>query len=243
MLHRRANCQGIELRDRLLMALTLSSGATDAICWLALGKIFTGFMTGNLVFLGLRISGADGPALHSILTSLGAFAVGVFGASLIVRPTRGSQAWPRRVTLALTVTALGQLCFFGLWLAVSGDPSVAAADVLLGVSALSMGFQTAAVFSLGVQGVFTTAATATLTVLMGDAAHWSSTRPDRRVLAGILIALLTGATCGGLLVVHARSYAPLVSVLATSCVVVIAAIAFSDRRVRRTDSRLEGVST
>jgi uncharacterized membrane protein YoaK (UPF0700 family) len=147
------------------------------------------------------------------------------------------------VTLALTVTALGQLCFFGLWLAVSGDPSVAAADVLLGVSALAMGFQTAAVFSLGVQGVFTTAATATLTVLMGDAAHWSSTRPDRRVLAGILIALLAGATCGGVLVVHARSYAPLVSVLATSCVVVIAAIAFSDRRVRRSDSRFEGVST
>jgi uncharacterized membrane protein YoaK (UPF0700 family) len=243
MLHHRANGQGIELRDRLLMALALSSGATDAICWLALGKIFTGFMTGNLVFLGLRISGAGGPALHSILTPLCTFAVGVFGASLIVRPTRGSQTWPRRVTLALAVTALLQLCFFSLWLAVSGHPSVAATDALLGVSGLAMGFQTAAVFSLGVQGVFTTAATATLTVLMGDAAHWSSTRPDRRVLAGILIALLAGTTCGGVLVVHARSYAPLVSVLATSCVVVTAAIGFSDRRVRRSDSHLEGVST
>jgi uncharacterized membrane protein YoaK (UPF0700 family) len=243
MPHGRGNRQAIELRDRLLMALALSSGATDAICWMALGKVFTGFMTGNLVFLGLRTTGGGGPALHSILTPLCSFAIGVFCASLIVKPTRGSQTWPRRVTLALTVTALGQLCFFVLWLAVSGHPSVPATDVLLGVSALGMGFQTAAVFSLGIQGVFTTAATATLTVLMGDAARWSSTRPDRRVLAGILIALLVGTVCGGVLVVHAHSYAPSLPLLTTSAVVVMAAITSKDRPVRLSDNRLEGVPT
>jgi uncharacterized membrane protein YoaK (UPF0700 family) len=218
-------------RDLLLIVLTFSSGAVDAISFLALGKVFTAFMTGNLVFLGLRITGAGGPAaLHTILTPVCAFAVGVFGASLIVKPTRGSQTWPRRVTLALTVTALGQLCFFGLWLAASGHPSVIATDVLLGISALGMGFQTAAVFSLGIQGVFTTAATATMTVLMGDAAHWSTTRPDRRVLAGILIAMIAGTACGGLLIVHARSYAPLLPLLTTTSVVVLAAIAFTDKQ-------------
>jgi len=43
----------LRVRDRLLMALTVSSGAVDAISYLALGKIFTAFMTGNFVFLGL----------------------------------------------------------------------------------------------------------------------------------------------------------------------------------------------
>lgn len=46
-------------RDLLLMALTFSSGAIDAISYLALGKVFTAFMTGNLVFLGLRAVNAD----------------------------------------------------------------------------------------------------------------------------------------------------------------------------------------
>jgi uncharacterized membrane protein YoaK (UPF0700 family) len=215
-------------RDGFLMALTLGSGATDAICFLALGKVFSAFMTGNLVFLGLRISGTPGPVVHSILTPLCAFAVGVVCATLIVNPTRGSQVWPRRVTVALSVTAFAELCFVGLWLAVSGHPSVLVTDILLGLSALGMGVQTAAVFSLGIQGVFTTAATATLAVLMGDTAHWSNTRPDRRVLAGILAALVAGAALGGALVVHARSYAPLLPLLASSSVVVIAALAFHD---------------
>jgi uncharacterized membrane protein YoaK (UPF0700 family) len=242
MLHRRANRETIELRDRLLIALALSSGATDAICWLALGKVFTAFMTGNLVFLGLRITGSGGPAVHSSLTPICAFAVGVFCASLVVKPTRGTQPWPLRVTLALTVTALLQLCFVGLWVAVSAHPSVGAVDFLLGLSALAMGFQTAAVFSLGIQGVFTTAATATLTVLMGDAANWSTTRPDRRILAGLLIAIIVGTASGGLLIVHARDYAPLLPLLTTASVVVTAAIAFSDKRVRLSESNAKGVS-
>ena len=45
-------------RNRLLLVLTLSSGAIEAICFLGLGKVFTAFMTGYFVFLGLRIAGA-----------------------------------------------------------------------------------------------------------------------------------------------------------------------------------------
>jgi len=48
----------IRVRDLLLMALTFSSGAIDAISYLVLGKVFTAFMTGNIVFLGLWTAGA-----------------------------------------------------------------------------------------------------------------------------------------------------------------------------------------
>jgi uncharacterized membrane protein YoaK (UPF0700 family) len=93
-----------------------------------------------------------------------------------------------------------------------------------------MGFQTAAVFSLGIQGVFTTAATATFTVLSGDSAHWSNTAPERHRLAALLTALTVGAIAGGLLMVHARDFAPLLPLCAQALVVVIAALRFPARQ-------------
>jgi len=172
-------------RNNLLVLLTLTSGAIDAICFLGLGKVFTAFMTGNFVFLGLRIGGAPGPHTTSVIVALGAFAAGVLLATRIVSPASRSDVWPRRVTLALGVTVLAHAVFTALWLSVDGHASLTAACFLLGISALGMGFQTAAVFSLGIQGVFTTAATATSTVLSGDSAQWSNTKPERHRLAAL----------------------------------------------------------
>jgi hypothetical protein len=62
------------------------------------------------------------------------------------------------------VTVLAQAAFAALWLSVGGHASLTAIYFLLAISALGMGFQTAAVFSLGIRGVFTTAATATALV-------------------------------------------------------------------------------
>src|SRR5271169_727339 len=73
----------IRVRDLLLNGLTFSSGAVDAISFLELGKVFTAFMTGNIAFLGLRVAGAPGPGWVSILTSMAAFAVGVYFSTLI----------------------------------------------------------------------------------------------------------------------------------------------------------------
>ena len=61
---------GLGIRDLLLKALTVSSGAIDAISFLALGKVFTAFMTGNIVFLGLRVAGAVGPGTVAIIVSM-----------------------------------------------------------------------------------------------------------------------------------------------------------------------------
>jgi uncharacterized membrane protein YoaK (UPF0700 family) len=35
------------IRDALLAALALADGAVDALAWLALGKVFSAFMTGD----------------------------------------------------------------------------------------------------------------------------------------------------------------------------------------------------
>src|SRR3954452_19895159 len=100
------------VRDVLLVGLTFSSGAVDAISFLALGKVFTAFMTGNLVFLGMRVAGAGGPDAVAVMAALVAFAAGVFLASRIVGPSQGSGTWPGRVTVALGMAALAQAAFF-----------------------------------------------------------------------------------------------------------------------------------
>src|SRR5260221_13121189 len=61
-----------------------ASGAVDAISFLALGKVFSAFMTGNIGFLGLRIAGAGAPGAVAILVSMPAFAVGVYVSTRIV---------------------------------------------------------------------------------------------------------------------------------------------------------------
>jgi uncharacterized membrane protein YfcA len=74
--------------------------------------------------------------------------------------------------------------------------------------------------------VFTTAATATYTVLSGDTAHWANTQPERRRLAALLIALTAGAIAGGLLVRYARPFAPILPLVASMVVVGAAGLRF-----------------
>jgi uncharacterized membrane protein YoaK (UPF0700 family) len=92
-----------------------------------------------------------------------------------------------------------------------------------------MGMQSAAVRSLHVEGVFTTAATATFIFVMGDFVNWSGSAEERRRLWGVLISLFLGALAGGLLLVHAQLYAPVLPFVATVLVVATAAIAFQNR--------------
>jgi uncharacterized membrane protein YoaK (UPF0700 family) len=83
-----------------------------------------------------------------------------------------------------------------------------------------MGIQTATAVALGVHAVFTTAVTATWTVLVGDAAHWSATRTERRRLTLVLGGTLLGALGGALLLAHLRLWMPLLPALLTSGVAV-----------------------
>jgi uncharacterized membrane protein YoaK (UPF0700 family) len=205
------------IRDLRLIGLTLSSGAIDAISFVALGKVFTAFMTGNIVFLGLGVADAGGPDVLRVLIALAAFAAGVYGATKIVNGSSGSGTWSG-VGFALAGTVALQAGFLALWVTVSGRPGTESGDVLIGLMALAMGLQSGAVASLAVKGVFTTAATATLIFVMRDLAAPESSPTERARLAGVLLALVTGAVAGGLLLVHARPYAPLLPLVVTGLV-------------------------
>ena len=102
-------------RDLLLIVLTVSSGAVDAISFLALGKVFTAFMTGNLVFLGIGIAGSEGPRLAAPLVSLAAFALGV----LLAGAVPGSRRTSRALALAVGLEAT----FLLVWVSASKPPA------------------------------------------------------------------------------------------------------------------------
>src|SRR6266478_4657333 len=225
--------QALELRvrDLLLNVLAGSSGAVDAISFLALGKVFSAFMTGNIAFLGLRVAGANAPGWVAILTSMAAFAAGVYLSTLIVKPSKSSALWPQRVTVALGASLIAHAAFLAVWFASNGQPSIDVAHVLLGLWGLAMGMQSAAVRTLRVEGVFTTAATATVILLVGDLTNWSATAAERRRLASVLVSLFVGATAGGLLLVHAHIYAPVLPFVITVMTVATAAIAFRESRM------------
>ncbi len=221
---------GLELRvrDLLLNALAFSSGAVDAISFLALGKVFSAFMTGNIAFLGLRMAGVRSPGAVAILASMGAFAVGVYLSTRIVNASGGTGMWPQRVTVALGVSLIGHAVFLAVWFASNGQPTVDIAHVLLGSWAFAMGMQSAAVRTLKVEGVFTTAATATIVCLVADIANRSATVAERRRYTGVLVSLFLGATAGGLLLFHAHIYAPVLPFVITVAAVVSAAITLRD---------------
>ena len=211
------------VRDLLINALTVSAGAVDAISFLALG-VFTAFMTGNIVFLGLRVAGADGPGATAVLVSLAAFGIGAYISTRIAKRSDVAGVWSNRVTAALGVSLIAQAVFLVVWLASDGRPSIDVANVLVGLWGLAMGMQSGAVRALRIEGVLTTAATATIVFLADDLTSQSATKTDRRRFAGALVSLFAGATAGGLLLIHARIYAPMLPFVITFATVATALI-------------------
>jgi uncharacterized membrane protein YoaK (UPF0700 family) len=176
------------------------------------------------------VAGASrAPGAVAILTSMFAFAAGVYISTRIVQPSKDSGVWSPRVTAALGGSLIPHAIFAMLWVAYNGRPSVDVSHVLLGLWALAMGMQSAAVRRLHVDGVFTTAATATIIFLAGDLTDWSRTAAERRRLAGVLVALFVGATAGGVLLVHAPLFAPVLPFVITAAVVATAAGVLRER--------------
>jgi uncharacterized membrane protein YoaK (UPF0700 family) len=157
------------------------------------------------------------------------FAVGVYLSTRIVKGSEGSDMWPQRVTVALGVSLIAHAVFLAIWFGSNGQPPINVAHLLLGLWGIAMGMQSGAVRTLHVEGVFTTAATATIIFLVGDIASWSATSAERRRLGGVLVSLFVGATAGGLLLVHAHIYAPVLPFVVTFLAVATAAIALRER--------------
>jgi uncharacterized membrane protein YoaK (UPF0700 family) len=218
------------VRNAVLVLLSTSTGAVDALSWLGLDKVFSAFMTGNVVFLGFRAGGATGPSVPRVLAALAAFSVGAFISGRIVRRAGETESvWSPRVTLALAAGLVFQVAFFAVWSSVGGLPSTTTGDVLIALSSLAMGMQSAAIFSLGLRAIFTTAFTATVTVFFGDLAGWAQARGERYRLLAVALGVFAGAAIGAFVFDHAERWAPALPLGLSALAVSTAAAAFGTR--------------
>src|SRR6201985_4032231 len=60
----------------LLVTMTVVTGLVDAFSYLVLGHVFVANMTGNVVFLGFAVAGAQGFSIAASLVAMVAFAAG-----------------------------------------------------------------------------------------------------------------------------------------------------------------------
>jgi uncharacterized membrane protein YoaK (UPF0700 family) len=183
----------------VLLGLAAVTGIVDAVCYLALGHVFTANMTGNIVLLGFAVAGVESLSVGRSVTALGAF---LFGAVLGVRLARAMNPvrhrWP-----AVAFGSEGALLFIAATVAgsVAGGAAAPSTAVYLVIvlTGVAMGMRNATIRRLGEREVNTTVLTMTLIGIASDSrlAGGNNQGVFRRV--GFVMSVLAGAAAGALL--------------------------------------------
>lgn len=216
----------------LMLALTFSTGMVDAIGYLGLDRVFVGNMTGNVVILGMALTGADGLPIVGPSLALVGFLV---GAAVAGRALRGRQTgWSTATTTAFATVATA-LAAVGVVLLVIRDPAGGA--VALGVTTvmgIAMGGQAAAARHVAVKDVTTVVVTSTITGLAADSffGNGAGAQLGRRGSAVLLI--LLGAAAGALLLRWHAGAGVLVAALVTAAVAVLGHLDHGSETARET---------
>ena len=180
-----------------MLTLTFSTGIVDAVGFLGYDRVFTGNMTGNVVILGMGLSGAAGlPVLRPLL----AFAGFLMGALVAGRALASSRRgwWTTRITWVLGLVAMGCLGLAALALTVDPSQHHVAGTVMTTGLALVMGMQAAAARKIAVADVTTVVVTSTMVGLASESRLAGGTGEawPRRLTA--IVAILLGALVGAL---------------------------------------------
>jgi uncharacterized membrane protein YoaK (UPF0700 family) len=208
------------LRDLLLIALALVTGATDATAFERLGHVFASVITGNLVLIGISAVQGDGTAALLAGTALAAYAAGVS----LTAPSRHSSAgpaplWPAAATVRLGAEGALLAVFAGGWELAPAHPGTSTQALLLAAAAGAMGMQSTAVRRLG--QISTTYLTSTLTGVFESLARLRWPAGQGRSV-GILCSALAGAAAGTEIVASARAWLPALQLIPLVLVVLAA---------------------
>lgn len=150
-----------------LLVLTVATGAIDAVSYLALDRVFTGNMTGNVLFIGFGLVGVPGIPVLNNLVALLTFMLGAAVAARVTRRRAGSARLPRS---SLVLLVIGTVLVLGLsvaWILV-GAISTPLMIGITGVLALLLGAQAAAVKHIGIRDLSTVVVTMTMVNLSAD---------------------------------------------------------------------------
>jgi uncharacterized membrane protein YoaK (UPF0700 family) len=177
----------------LVLALTLGTGAVDAVSYISLEHVFTANMSGNMALVGIGLA----THLSHVEGNIFAFAGFVVGSVLVGRFIRAHGGPFMRTAIDALAIQLALLLVLTIALAaVDIHSNDAVRFAVCFVLAAAMGIQTGVARHLAVKDVNTTVATMTLHDLAAASrlAGGDSTRWRRR--AGVVLALLVGAATG-----------------------------------------------
>jgi uncharacterized membrane protein YoaK (UPF0700 family) len=200
--------QSVRVRDVLVAGLSFASGAVDGLTYLALGGIFASFMSGNTIFLGLRIGEGNITSALQPLDAMIGYIVGVALAAIIAHPSSDEQEiWPRDATKLVLIEFLLLVMFATSGFLAGAVPNQVTVYVLIALASIAMGIQSAVVYDLHVYGVITTAISATWTGAIIGLVDLRRSPPTKRtpeqkhnenIQIVVLLSFLLGATAGGL---------------------------------------------
>lgn len=216
------------------VALTFVTGIVDAVGFLALDRVFTGNMTGNIVILGMGVAGADDLPVLGPAIALTAFTAAAYAAGLVLRGGAGRPGWQHRVTALLTVGAATLTALTVVAAVVGGRPGPGLQIVMAAATAAVMGSQAMAARAVAVADMTTVVVTSTLASLAGET--W--TRGGRgalfnRRLAAIAV-IFAGAVVGAVLLrIHLAAPFGLAAAL-TAGVALVGHLRLSPRRAGQT---------
>ena len=186
----------------VLFGLTAVTGLVDAVSFLALGRVFTANMTGNVVFLGFAAAGAPGLSAIRSTTALVAFFA---GAALGGRMAARLQPGPLHRWTGAAFALEAVLLFAAAAAAVGGGSELTSAApraAVIVLTGLAMGVRNATVRKLAVPDLTTTVLTLTITGLGAESRLAGGTSPNRARRASSVVAMLAGAAIGAGLLAH-----------------------------------------
>jgi uncharacterized membrane protein YoaK (UPF0700 family) len=194
--HRLANYSQARIHLGLMLALTFSTGVIDAVGYLGLDKVFTGNMTGNVVILGMALTGAEGLPVAGPAVALVSFMAGAAVGGRVLNPV--AAGWSTRsTTLFASVGALMVVIAITLFLA-GNRPERRVELVLTALLAVAMGIQAATARHLAVKDITTVVVTSLITGLAADSRIGSGIgQPWMRRIAALAL-ICAGATGGAL---------------------------------------------
>ena len=185
---------------RILFLLTFVTGIVDSVSVLALGRVFTANMTGNIVFIGFAMAGVPGFSLPHSITALAGFLAGAVAGGRLgsLMSQKSRERWVRvAVFCEAILLLLAGFALEGLEIA-EATPSMRIYSIIV-LTAIAMGLRNATVRRLAVPDLTTTVLTLTVTGVAADSSLAGGNNPRVGYRLASIFLMLLGAASGALL--------------------------------------------
>ncbi len=185
--------------------MCLTSGATDVLSYLTLGHIFTSSMTGVTALLIIALAVGKRPTAIRAGVSIASYLVGGALAAMLRPPKHAPDSARRSVRRLLIVEAMLLAVYCVIAASAPHPVTGALRDILIVLSAMTMGIQSVAARQTHEQGITTVVLNTTMTSIVVALTERGSGRRSKPLSAhfGLKIIAIAGYVTGAAVVAAA----------------------------------------